>query len=137
MCTGSSCAGARCSGRAAAWRRHPTWHRPSKASSPRKAQLKAPTQRAWHWACASWQRPIWTAAAATFERLQQLAPLQPEPADNLGVIRTMQGDTGGAAAALATLESRNAPLAASLRAYMAACLGPNQGHDAVRDNALA
>lgn len=64
--------------------------------------------------------PDLVGAAATFERLHQLAPLQPEPAYNLGVIRTMQGDTAGAAAALATLESRNAPLAASLRAYIAA-----------------
>jgi tetratricopeptide (TPR) repeat protein len=69
--------------------------------------------------------PDLAAAAATFERLQQLSPLQPEPAYNLGVIRTMQGDTGGAAAALATLESRNAPLAASLRAYMAAASAPS------------
>jgi tetratricopeptide (TPR) repeat protein len=68
--------------------------------------------------------PDLTAAAATFDRLRLLAPLEAEPAYNLGVIRTMQGDTGEAAAALATLELRNAPLAASLRAYMAAASPP-------------
>jgi tetratricopeptide (TPR) repeat protein len=64
--------------------------------------------------------PDLVAAAATFERLHQLDPSQPEPAYNLGVIRTIQGDTAAAATALATLTSRNVGLGESLRAYMAA-----------------
>jgi tetratricopeptide (TPR) repeat protein len=64
--------------------------------------------------------PDLAAAAVTFERLQQIDPSQPETAYNLGVIRTIQGDTGAAAAALAALSARSASLGESLRAYMAA-----------------
>lgn len=68
------------------------------------------------------------AAAATFERLRQLAPMQPEPVYHLGVVRTMQGDAAGADDALATLASLSSPLAESLqtyrRAYAGTALGP-------------
>ncbi len=67
--------------------------------------------------------PDLVAAAQTFERLRQLMPLRAEPVYQLGVIRTMQGDTAAADAALATLESLNAPLAESLRNYRQAFAG--------------
>lgn len=81
--------------------------------------------------------PDLVAAATTFERLQQLDPSQPEPAYNLGVIRTIQGDTAAAAAAAASLTSRNASLGESLRAYMvAAAAQPAAGTSSFATNRI-
>ncbi len=82
--------------------------------------VKAAYSAGWALGMCQMALPDLVAAAVTFERLQQLDPSQPETAYNLGVIRTIQGDTGAAAAALAMLTSRNANLGESLRAYMAA-----------------